>query len=538
MDEAKPKKEGQDEVAQVSEVSNLSPGPKATSLLKSSTVVSVMTLLSRVLGLVRDMVIANFFGSSAGADAFFLAFRIPNFFRRLFGEGAFAQAFVPVLSEYQTNRSKEEVRILVGKISGVLGLSLLVMTVVGVIGAPYIIKLFAAGYVVNNETEKLALATEMLRITFPYVFLICMTAFSGSVLNSFNRFAVPALTPVLLNISLILCAIYLTPYMKTPIIALAWGVLIAGVAQLSFQMPFLARIDLLTKPKIDFKDEGVRRVGTLMLPALFGVSVGQINLLVDTILATFLETGSLSWLYYSDRLLELPLALFGITIATVILPSLSRQHASDSKAFSKTLEWAVKIVFLIGIPASLALIVLSESLITTLFYRGEMSARDVSMASYSLSAYGIGLLGHMLVKVLAPGYFSRQDTKTPVKYGIIALVSNMILNFILVWHLRHAGLALATSLSAFINAGLLWYGLRSSGLLTLDKTWFVFLARLVLANGVMLFCITMVLPSQSEWLAMEFWWRIMMMLLVCGWGGLSYFISLLISGLKFKELAK
>ena len=511
---------------------------QATSLLKSSTVVSIMTLLSRILGLVRDMVIANFFGASAGADAFFLAFKIPNFFRRLFGEGAFSQAFVPVLSEYQTRRSKDDIRTLVSRISGVLGLSLVILTVIGVIAAPYIMKLFAAGYVVNNETEKLALATEMLRLTFPYILLICMTAFSGSVLNSFNRFAVPAFTPVFLNISLILCAVYLTPYMETPVIALAWGVLIAGVAQLSFQMPFLARINLLTRPTLDFKDEGVRKVGKLMLPALFGVSVGQINLLLDTVLATFLETGSLSWLYYSDRLLELPLALFGITIATVILPSLSRQHAGDSTAFSKTLEWAVKMVLLVGIPASLALIVLSESLITTLFYRGEMSARDVSMASYSLSAYGIGLLGHMLVKVLAPGYFARQDTKTPVKYGIIALVSNMILNLVLIWHLRHAGLALATSLSAFINAGLLWYGLRSSGLLVLDKTWLVFLLRLAVANGIMLLCIFLISPSQNEWLSMDFWWRIMMMLFVCGFGAASYFVSLLVSGLKFRELAK
>jgi len=511
---------------------------KTPSLLRSSSLVSVMTLLSRILGLVRDMVIANFFGASAGADAFFLAFRIPNFFRRLFGEGAFSQAFVPVLSEYQTKRSKTEVKELVSHISGSLGLNLIVLTVIGVAAAPLIMGVFAAGYVYTGETQKLALATEMLRITFPYVFLICMTAFSGAVLNSFNRFAIPAFTPVLLNASLILCAIYLTPYMETPIVALAWGVLIAGVAQLSFQIPFLARLDLLVKPKVNFKDEGVRKVMTLMLPALLGVSVGQINLLLDTVLASFLETGSLSWLYYSDRLLELPLALFGITIATVILPNLSRQHNNDPKAFSATLDWAVKMVCLIGIPASLALIVLSESLITTLFYRGEMTARDVSMASFSLSAYGFGLLGHMLVKVLAPGYFAQQNIKTPMKIGIIALVVNMVLNLIFVWHLKHVGLALATSLSAFLNAGLLWYGLRKSGVLILDKSWVKFLPRLALANGAMLVCLQLILPNQNQWLDMTFWWRLGMMMFVCLSGALVYFVCLLLTGQKFKELVK
>ncbi|MDH5736973.1 MAG: murein biosynthesis integral membrane protein MurJ [Gammaproteobacteria bacterium] len=514
------------------------PDPKH-SLLRSSSVVSFMTMISRVFGLLRDMVIAYFFGASAGADAFFLAFRIPNFFRRLFGEGAFSQAFVPVLSEYKTRRSHEEVRELVDKVSGTLGINLLAVTLLGVVGAPLVISLFAIGFVVNEEVEKTVLATEMLRITFPYLFLISMTAFSGAVLNTFGRFAPPSFTPVLLNLSLILCAIYLRPWLEEPVTSLAWGVLIAGVAQLSFQIPFLMKEGVMPRPVISFKDEGVRRILSLMLPALFGVSVGQINLLLDTVLASFLQTGSLSWLYYSDRLLEFPLALFGITIATVILPSLSKDHASESAGeFSRTLEWAIRSVCLVGVPASLALIYLSEPLITTIFYHGQMTERDVSMSAMSLMAYGAGLLGHMLVKVLAPGFFSRQDTRTPVRYGIVALTANMILNLLLIWHLKHAGLALATSLSAFINAGLLFTGLRKAGVLTFSAGWGRFGLQMILANGVMLGALYILNPAQSDWLDMSILMRFTNMLLICIAGVVAYGLALRVTGFRFATLIR
>lgn len=511
----------------------------AKGLLKSSGVVSAMTMISRVFGLVRDMVIAYFFGATAGADAFFISFRIPNFFRRLFAEGAFSQAFVPVLSEYRSTRSRAEVKELLDRVSGSLGANLVAITVVGVVGAPLVISIFAAGFVFNEQSEKLQLATDMLRLTFPYLLLISMTAFAGGILNSYGRFAVPAFTPVLLNLSLILCAIYLRPWMDVPVMALAWGVLIAGVVQLTFQLPFLAREGLLPRPRVDFKHEGVRKILTLMLPALFGVSVGQINLLFDTVLASFLQTGSLSWLYYSDRLLELPLALFGITIATVILPSLSREYAQASgEEFSKTLDWAIRMVCAIGIPASLALVFLSEALITTLFYQGEMTRNDVMMASISLKAYGVGLLGHMLVKVLAPGYFSRQDTKTPVKYGVIALVANMILNLILIWHLKHAGLALATSISAFINAGLLWMGLRKAGVLIPSKEWLRFGLQIGLANGVMLAALYWMTPELAGWFELGFWKRFAYMLLICVAGTLIYAASLFMAGFRFRQMVR
>ena len=510
-----------------------------SGLLKSSGIVSLMTMISRVFGLVRDMVIAYFFGAGAGADVFFLAFRIPNLFRRLFAEGAFAQAFVPVLSEYREKHSPAEVKQLIDKVSGTLGVNLVVITLLGVVGAEVVISVFAAGFVYHGEVEKLALATEMLRLTFPYLLLISMTAFSGAILNTFGRFAAPAITPVWLNLSLILCAIYLRPQLEVPVMALAWGVLIAGVAQLTFQLPFLASEHLVPRPKVDFKDEGVKKILLLMLPALFGVSVGQINLLLDTVLASFLETGSLSWLYYSDRLLELPLALFGITIATVILPSLSREHANESSAeFSDTLNWAIRLVFLLGVPASVALIFLSESLITTLFYQGEMTRRDVSMASLSLMAYAVGLLGHMLVKVLAPGFFSRQDTASPVKFGVIALVSNMVLNLMLVWQFKHAGLALATSLSAFINAGLLFYGLLQAKVLVLKPGWAIFLMRLVFANTCMMAVLYAVSPAPHAWFAFGFWERFGVMLLICGTGAVTYAASLHLAGYRVKETVR
>ena len=513
--------------------------PRRVGLLRSSGLVSLLTMLSRILGLVRDMVIANFFGAGAGADVFFLAFKIPNFFRRLFAEGAFSQAFVPVLTEYRELKSSTDVRDLVNKVSGTLGTTLLFITILGVLGASVVVSVFAAGFVYNGEFEKIALATDMLRLTFPYLFFISMTAFVGAVLNSAGKFGPPAFTPVLLNVCLIGSAIFLRPLLEVPVMSLAWAVLLAGIAQLCFLLPFVAREGLFPRPQLGFKDEGVKRILILMVPAMFGVSVGQINLLLDTVLASFLETGSLSWLYYSDRLLELPLALFGITIATVILPGLSREHATGSAVeFSNTLNWALRMVLAIGLPSSIALIILSEELIATLFFMGEMTERDVEMAALSLKAYGVGLLGHMIVKVMAPGYFSRQDTKTPVKYGIIALTSNMVLNLILVWYLKHAGLALATSLSAFINAGLLWYGLKKSGVLLVDDGWVRFFLQVVFANTILCMMLSFFVPSLSVWFELGFWHRVGLMLLVSGIGVGVYCISLLLTGFRFRQMLK
>jgi len=510
---------------------------KGKQLLKSSGIVSSMTLLSRVFGLIRDMIIAYFFGAGPAAAAFVVAFRIPNLFRRLFAEGAFSQAFVPVLAEYKTLRSHAEVRGLVDRVAGNLGLILLVVTLIGVAGAPVVAAIFAPGFIYNGQMEEFRQTQEMLRITFPYLMLISLTALCGSILNSYERFAVPAITPVLLNLSLILCAIFLRPHLTEPIFALAWAVLIAGVLQLSFQLPFLARIQLLPRPKVDSHHDGVKKILALMLPALFAVSVGQINLLLDTVLASFLETGSIPWLYYSDRLLELPLALFGIAIATVILPSLSASHAGKSAdEFARTLDWAIRMVCLVGIPATAALIYLAEPLIITIFYRGDFTERDVLMANLSLKAYAFGLLGHMLVKVLAPGYFARQDTKTPMKVGVVALVSNMVLNLLLVYPLAHAGLALATSISAFINAALLFAGLYRLKVYHLTTGWLIFGLRILLANLVMLGLLVLLNENIEVWLAWGFWIRMGYLLMMCGLGAGIYLVVLLLSGFRIQQI--
>lgn len=508
--------------------------PKAPGLLRSSGVVGVMTMLSRVLGLVRDMVIARYFGAGAAADAFFVAFKIPNFLRRLFAEGAFSQAFVPVLSSYRENRDISEVKRLVNAVAGSLGLILLAVTLVAMLGAPVLTTIFAPGFL--GDEVKFALASDMLRITFPYLLLISLTAFAGGILNSYDRFAVPAFTPVLLNLSMIAAAIFLAPLMKEPVMALAWGVLIAGALQLFFQLPFLMRLGLLPRPKVDYRHEGVSRILKLMAPALFGVSVSQINLLLDTVLASFLQTGSVSWLYYSDRLAELPLGVFGIAIATVILPSLSRKHAAASPdQFAATLDWAVRAVLLIGLPAALALALLAEPLIATLFHYGEVTDRDVAMSAQSLRAYSAGLLAFMLIKVLAPGFFAREDIKTPVKIGIIAMVANMAFNLALIVPLAHAGLALATSISAWLNGYLLWRGLRKEGVWKSQSGWPKFLVQLAVANAALAAVILWLNAPVAEWLAAGGLRRALDMAVLVAAGVGAYFVALMLAGVRLRQ---
>lgn len=510
---------------------------KTSSLLRSSGVVSAMTLISRVLGMVRDMVVASYFGSSASADAFFVAFKIPNFLRRLFAEGAFAQAFVPVLSEYREQRSFAEVKQLVDRTAGMLGLILTALTALGVVMSPYLIMLFAPGF--HDEPSKMQLAGELLRITFPYLLLISLTAFCGAILNSYGRFAVPAFTPVLLNLSMIGSTIFLTPYFTEPVMALGWGVFIAGVAQLLFQMPFLWKMRLLPRPRVVAKDPGVKRIMLLMLPALLGVSVSQINLLLDTVLASFLQTGSVSWLYYADRLSELPLGAFGIAIGTVILPALSRQHSTDKpEEFSSTIDWALRMVLLVGVPAALALAILAEPLIATLFFYGAMTANDVTQAAAALQAYALGVLTFMLIKVLAPGFFARQDLKTPVRIAIISMVVNMVLNLILIWPLQHVGLALATSLASMLNTGLLLWGLYRLGVYKPAPGWLVFFLRLALASTAMLALVMWLNEPSSQWFAWDWQRRVWKVtLLVCG--GVFVFVgALFASGIRMRHLRR
>ena len=506
-----------------------------SGLMRSGLIVSAMTMLSRVMGLARDVVVATLLGAGDGADAFFVAFKIPNFLRRLFAEGAFNQAFVPVLSEYSTQRNRQEIRELLNAVAGSLTAILALITALAMLGAPWLIWLFAPGF--GRDPEKLAMTADMLRLTFPYLLLISLTAFAGSVLNTWNRFAVPAFTPVLLNLSLIGAALLLTPLMEEPAMALAWGVLIAGVAQLVFQVPFLLRMGLMPMPWPNLAHEGVRRILRLMGPALFGVSVSQINLLLDTVLASLLAAGSVSWLYYSDRLVELPLGVFGVAIGTVILPALSKRHADQSSAhFSVMLDWAIRMVLLLGLPAALALVVLAEPLLITLFHYGAMTDTDIQMAAMSLRAYAVGLVAFMLIKVLAPGFFARQNTKTPVKVGIFAMVANMVFNLILIWPLAHAGLALATALSAFLNAGLLGYLLRKEGVLVFQPGWGRFAVQLLGGSALMCVALYVIAPEWTQWLAMGLWQRVAWVSGLVALGAGLYFAWLGVFGLRVRHL--
>ncbi len=516
---------------------------RSLGMLRSSLVVASMTMVSRVLGLARDVVLARFIGAGGDADAFFLAFKIPNFLRRLFAEGAFSQAFVPVLAEYKEKGGQAAVRHLVDRVAGALGVSLIGITVLVVLAAPAVTAVIGFGYLFKGGGQ-FALTTDLLRITFPYLMLISLTGLTGAILNSYGRFAVPAFTPVLLNISLICAAAFVAPTMEQPVYALAWGVIAAGALQFLFQLPFVHHLGLLPHPKLDWGDESVRKVLKLMGPAIFGASVGQINLMFDQIIATMLPLGSISWLYFSDRLMELPLGVFGVGIATVVLPALSRQYSTGGEDFNRTLDWALRMILIVGAPAALALMVIAEPLLFALFQYGKTDAFAIQMASWSLRAYAIGLLAFMLVKVLASAYFSRQDTKTPVKIGVTAMVANMILNVLFVvplaywWSLGHVGLAMATSVSALLNAALLYRGLRRAAIFERETGWWWFLLRLILAClvmvGVLVALMVFYLPTDY---ALQVWqlraWHLAQL---CVAGGLAYFISLILMGMRLSDL--
>ncbi|HSG87848.1 MAG TPA: murein biosynthesis integral membrane protein MurJ [Pseudomonadales bacterium] len=512
------------------------PGP---GLLRSGTTVSLLTLMSRVLGLVRDVVIAAVFGASPAADAFFVAFKIPNFFRRLFAEGAFSQGFIPVLAEYRATRSPKEIRQLVARVSGLLGGVLLIITLLGILGAEFVIAVFAPGFEALDAdgAGRRVLAVDMLRLTFPYLLLISLTALCGGVLNTFGRFAVPAFTPVWLNVALITATLGLAPRLEEPIMALAWGVLIAGILQLAFQFPAMARVRMLAVPRIAPGDEGVRRILRLMLPAAFGASVSQINLVIDTLLASFLTAGSISWLYYADRLMELPLGIFAIALATVLLPRLSASHADGDRAgFSATLDRGLRLGLLLTLPAATALVVLAAPLITTLFHYGAMGAGDVDAAAGALRAYALGLVGFTGVKILAPGFFSRHDTRTPVRIALIAMGTNVVLNLLLIGPLAHVGLALATSIAALVNATLLLRGLLRDDAWHAQPGWPAFLARLLGACLVLALLLGALAPAPPVWLELALMPRIVWMSGLIAAGIAAYFGALALSGLGPRRL--
>ena len=503
------------------------------ALFKSTSVVASMTLLSRILGFIRDIIAARMFGATAAVDAFYIAFKIPNFMRGLFAEGSFSTAFIPTLAEYKQTKSQKEVETFIAHITGVLGFILLVVSIAGILGSKGLVTLFAPGL----DPYRFQLASEMLRVTFPYLMLISLTALVGAILNCYGLFWVPAFTPALLNVCLIATAFGITHYFKVPVEAQAWGVLLAGFLQLGFQLPFLKQLNLLRKPLFNWRDPGVQKVLKLMLPALFGSSIGQISLLLNTIFASFLVAGSVTWLYYSDRLAYFPLGVFGVALLTVILPHLSRQHAAKTpEAFSSTLNWGLRCNLLIGIPASLTMLILSGPLIVSLFHYGKFTDHDVFMTQRSVIAYSVGLQAFMLIKVLAAAFYAQQNIRTPVRIGITALVVNMLLNILLIMPLKHAGLALASSLSAWLNAGLLLQGLRARGMFQWQSGWLIFTLRLLFANSVLALFLYWAAAALPVWLSWHWQQRFLHILLLGVISIIIYLGCLWISGLRFRDL--
>ena len=504
------------------------------NLLKVLATVSGMTFISRVLGFVRDAIIARVFGAGLMTDAFFVAFKIPNLLRRLFAEGAFAQAFVPILSEYKNQRGERETRLLVDHVAGMLALAVFVITALGVLAAPAIIYVTAPGFAATPE--KYQLAVDLLRITFPYILFISLTAFAGGILNTYSRFSVPAFTPVLLNLAFIVFALWAAPHFDPPVTALAWAVFAGGVLQLAFQVPFLMRLKLLPRFRLSFSDSGVMRVLRQMAPAVFGVSVAQVSLVINNIFASFLVTGSVSWLYYADRLMEFPLGMLGVALGTILLPSLSRHYATSStEEYSRLLDWGLRVTLLLAVPAAVALAVLALPLVTTLFQYGAFSAVDAFATRDAVIAYSVGLVALILVKVLAPGFYARQNIKTPVKIAIVSLLATQVMNLLLIWPLRHVGLALAISLGACINAGMLYVLLRRAGIYQAQPGWGAFVLKLALAVYVMGAVIWIAAGASSQWLAAGASQRVGWLTGIVVLGAGVYFAVLWVLGFRLRD---
>ena len=504
------------------------------NLLKALAAVSSMTLLSRILGFVRDTVVARAFGAGVATDAFFVAFKIPNLLRRLFAEGAFSQAFVPILAEYKNRRGDDEARILVDHVSGLLALALAAVTLIGVVAAPWIVYISAPGFAA--DAGEFDLTIDLLRVTFPYIFFISLVSLAGGILNTYSRFSVPAITPAVLNLSFIGFALWAAPYFNPPVKALAWAVFCGGVLQLAMQVPFLLRLKMLPRFKVKFKDEGVARVMRQMGPAVFGVSIGQVSLLINTIFASFLVSGSVSWLYYADRLMEFPTGLLGVALGTILLPSLAKHYSEQSSAeYSKLLDWGLRLTLMLALPAAAALAVLAVPLIATLFHYGQFSEHDVFMTRNALVAYSVGLLGLILVKVLAPGFYARQNIRTPVKIAIIALAATQAMNFAFMGFLQHAGLALAIGLGACINAGLLFYKLRQFDIYAPLPGWAMFISKVMLAIIAMSVCLKFAAGPDAVWLAargLTKVWRLLGVVLV---GAFTYFAVLGVLGFRVRD---
>jgi len=514
------------------------------NLLRTLATISGLTMLSRVTGLLRELLIARAFGASAFTDAFFVAFRIPNLLRRLFAEGAFSQAFVPILAEYRAQQGSEPTKELVDKVATALVLVLVATCALGIVATPLIVVFIATGLKSNQAAFDAGVV--MTRIMFPYIVFMSMVALSGGILNTWREFRIPALTPVLLNISFIAASLFVAPHLQQPIYALAFAVFVGGMLQLAIQIPALVKIGMLPRiafnPLVAFRNPGVRRVIRQMVPATFAVSVAQISLLINTNIASRLANGSVSWISYADRLMEFPTALLGVALGTILLPSLSKANSDgDAAEYSALLDWGLRLTFLFALPASVLLITLPVPFTTTLFHYGKFNVQDVSMTANALIAYGVGLIGLILVRILAPGFYAKQNIKTPVKIAIVVLIATQLMNLVFVPWIAHAGLALAIGLGACLNAGCLFWGLRKRGIYTPQQGWLLFFIKL---SGALF-----LLAGVSLWMAGHFNWtglqaqplaRVGALAAVMIGCGVAYFGALLAMGFRpgdFRRMA-
>ncbi len=504
---------------------------QSKSLFRSLINVSGMTLISRIIGFMRDMVMARYFGAGFASDAFLVAFKLPNLLRRIFAEGAFSQAFVPVLAEYKNKRTHEETRDFVASVTGLLALVLIFFTILGIVFAGTVILITAPGF--TNDPQKFHLTVMLLRITFPYIFFISIASLVSGVLNTWGKFSIPAFTPTILNLTWLIFALLLRHYFNPPIMAIAVAVFVGGILQLSFQLPFLRKMDMLVMPRIDFRNSAVWRVVRLMVPAIFAMSISQISLVINTIFASYLPSGSVSWMYYADRLMEFPTGVLGVALGTILLPSLSK-HASNKNTlqFSKTMDWGVRLCLLMALPATVGLAITAKELTMTLFMHGKFGLFDVTMTDRALIAYAVGLTGIILVKVFGPGFYANQDIKTPVKIAVFVLICTQLMNLAFIGPFKHAGLALSIGLGACLNAGLLCYFLIKRGIYVPQNGWLVFLFKLVIAVVIMALCLFLC----KHFLPLDFngdsYFRVLSLLVLLITAIVSYFASLFALGFR------
>ncbi len=507
------------------------------NLLKALATISSLTLVSRILAFVRDVLIARVFGAGAATDAFFVAFKLPNLLRRMFAEGAFSQAFVPIFGEYRNRRGQDETKLLVDHVTTMLALILFVVTLIGIVAAPLLVYISAPGFA--KDAEKFDLTVQLLRITSPYIFFISLVSVAAGILNTYNKFWVPAFAPVLLNLCFIAGALWFAPYFDPPIMVLAWAVFVAGIVQLAFQLPFLKKIGMLPNLRFSLRDEGMWRVIKQMGPAVFGVSIAQISLIINTIFASFLVAGSVSWLYYADRLMEFPNGLLGVALGTILLPSLSKCHASnDTAEYSKLLDWGLRLTIMLTLPAALALGMIAVPLLATFFQHGAFSAHDVLMTRQALVGYSVGLVGMILVKILAPGFYARQDIRTPVKIGIATLAATQLMNLAFVGWLQHAGLALAIGLGACFNSATLFHLLRKHGIYRPEPGWAKFFAKVCIALLALGLALWFGMGSEQSWLERAGWPRILHLAALVAGGVAVYFAVLAALGFRPRDFSR